>query len=42
MRLGFPTRVLSDLTAPVSPELGDIASRQLAEAGVAEIPSAQI
>lgn len=41
-RLGFPTRVLSDLTAPVSPELGEIASRQLAEAGVAEIPSAQI
>ena len=33
-RLGFATRVLTDLTAPVSPELGEQARAELAAAGV--------
>lgn len=33
-RLGFSTRVLADLTAPVSPELGERAREELAAAGV--------
>lgn len=33
-RLGFATRVLTDLTAPVSPELGEQAREELAAAGV--------
>jgi nicotinamidase/pyrazinamidase len=34
VRLGFATRVLTDLTAPVSPELGRQAREELAAAGV--------
>jgi nicotinamidase/pyrazinamidase len=33
-RLGFATRVLTDLTAPVSPDLGEQAREELAAAGV--------
>lgn len=39
-KLGFTTQVFSDLTAPVSPELGEAASAELAAAGVVEEPSA--
>ncbi|NEG69194.1 isochorismatase family protein [Bifidobacterium choloepi] len=39
-RLGYNVRVLSDLTAPVSEELGKDASKQLMAAGVREKPSA--
>ncbi len=34
-RLGYPTTVLSDLTVPVTPELGEQARVELAAAGVA-------
>lgn len=33
-RLGHPTTVLSDLTVPVTPELGELARAELAAAGV--------
>ncbi|PFG44254.1 nicotinamidase/pyrazinamidase [Isoptericola jiangsuensis] len=36
---GFATRVLTDLTAPVSPELGERARTELAAAGVTLTPS---
>lgn len=36
---GFAPRVLSDLTEPVSPETGEVASSRLAEAGIPEVPS---
>ena len=39
LRLGWRTRVLSDLTVPVSPETGD-ARREMDEAGVEQIPTA--
>lgn len=38
--LGWPTRVLEDLTVPVSAELGQAARIEMAQAGVDEIPSA--
>lgn len=34
VKLGYPTRVFTDLTVPVSPELGEAARREMAEAGV--------
>lgn len=41
-RLGFTTRVLSDLTAPVSEELGAAARQALAEAGVEQVDSSRL
>lgn len=41
LRLGWPTRVFSDLTAPVSPELGKAARAELDEAGVEQLSSAK-
>lgn len=38
-RLGLTVRVLADLTAPVTPELGVVARQVLREAGVAVVPS---
>ena len=38
-RLGLPTRVLTDLTVPVSPELGAAAREELAADGVELVPS---
>lgn len=38
--LGWHTRVIEDLTVPVSPELGTSARLEMAQAGVDEIPSA--
>lgn len=38
--LGWHTRVIEDLTVPVSPELGAAARLEMAQAGVDEIPSA--
>lgn len=38
-QLGFETRVFSDLTVPVSPELGAVASEQLRQAGILECPA---
>ena len=40
LRLGWRTRVLSDLTVPVSPETGEDARREMDEAGVEQIPTA--
>lgn len=39
---GFKTRVLSDLTVPVSEELGIAARKDMAAAGVVQVPSTQI
>lgn len=39
-RLGLATRVLTDLTVPVSPELGAKAREEMAAAGVELVPSA--
>jgi nicotinamidase/pyrazinamidase len=39
-RLGWPTRVLTDLTIPVSPEQGVQAEAELVAAGVELVPSA--
>ena len=39
IELGWPTRVLEDLTVPVSEELGVAARAEMAEAGVDEISS---
>ncbi|WP_413451202.1 isochorismatase family protein [Georgenia phoenicis] len=39
VRAGMSARVLSDLTAPVSPEQGELARAQLREAGVEIVPS---
>lgn len=41
LRLGWPTRVLSDLTVPVSEELGAQARADMDEAGVEQINSSQ-
>jgi nicotinamidase/pyrazinamidase len=38
VRAGFATRVLTDLTAPVSPELGEQARTELAASGVELVP----
>jgi nicotinamidase/pyrazinamidase len=40
-RLGHPTTVLSDLTVPVTPELGEQAREELRAAGVAQRPSGE-
>ncbi|PHP53135.1 isochorismatase family protein [Actinomyces ruminis] len=40
VRGGYRVRVLTDLTAPVSPEQGQAARAAMAEAGVALVPSA--
>lgn len=39
-RLGLDTRVLTDLTVPVSPELGERAREQMRAAGITLVPSA--
>lgn len=39
LRAGWPTRVFSDLTVPVSPELGELARQEMDEAGVEQISS---
>jgi len=39
VKAGMTARVLSDLTAPVSPEQGELARAQLREAGVEIVPS---
>ena len=36
---GFKVRVFTDLTEPVSPELGELAAHRMAEAGVELVPS---
>ncbi|WFM83646.1 isochorismatase family protein [Arcanobacterium canis] len=41
LRLGWPTRVFSDLTVPVSAELGVSAREIMDEAGVEQIPSGE-
>lgn len=41
LKAGFPTRVLSDLTVPVSEELGTAARVEMDEAGVEQIKSAE-
>ncbi|MCL1899323.1 MAG: isochorismatase family protein [Promicromonosporaceae bacterium] len=41
-RLGWPTRVLLDLTAAVSPELGDAARVEMLAAGVELVDSADL
>ena len=40
--LGLATRVLTDLTVPVTPELGAAAREELAAAGVALEPSTAV
>lgn len=40
VRAGYRVRVLTDLTAPVSPEQGEAARSAMAQAGVALVPSA--
>lgn len=42
LALGLGTRVLTDLTVPVTPELGAAARAELAEAGVALVGSADV
>ena len=37
--LGWPTRVFSDLTIPVSEELGQAAREEMRAAGIDQIPS---
>ena len=39
MKDGFKVRVFTDLTEPVSPELGELAAHRMAEAGVELVPS---
>ena len=39
VRAGLTVRVLTDLTAPVTPEQGEAARREMAEAGVELVPS---
>jgi nicotinamidase/pyrazinamidase len=39
IRLGYATRVLTDLTVPVSPELGEAARQEMARAGIVLHPS---
>ncbi len=41
LRAGWPVRVLSDLTVPVSEELGEDARREMDEAGVEQIVSSE-
>lgn len=41
LKAGFPTRVLSDLTVPVTEELGILARQEMDEAGVEQIRSTQ-
>lgn len=41
IKLGWPVRVFSDLTVPVSDELGKAARREMDEAGVDQLPSAE-
>ncbi|MGC5616745.1 isochorismatase family protein [Georgenia sp. Z1491] len=41
-RLGLPVRVLTDLTAPVSPELGEMAHEVLTAAGVELVESERV
>ncbi|NPD30467.1 isochorismatase family protein [Eggerthellaceae bacterium zg-1084] len=41
VRNGWPVRVLTDLTAPVSPALGEAARARMADAGVVLLTSAQ-
>ena len=40
--LGFPVRVFSDLTVPVSPEQGETARAEMAAAGVEQLLSTQL
>ncbi len=42
VKLGYPVRVFSDLTVPVSPEQGADARAEMAAAGVEQVPSAQV
>lgn len=42
VELGYPVRVLSDLTVPVSEDQGESARREMAAAGVEQIPSTQL
>lgn len=42
VKKGFRTRVLSDLTVPVSPELGAAARQEMAAAGVEQISSTAV
>ncbi|MBM7824768.1 nicotinamidase/pyrazinamidase [Arcanobacterium pluranimalium] len=41
LRLGWPTRVFSDLTVPVSPDQGEDARREMDEAGVEQLASTE-
>lgn len=41
LRAGFPTRVLADLTVPVSPETGEDARQEMDEAGIEQIISSE-
>ncbi|MCI5826266.1 MAG: isochorismatase family protein [Arcanobacterium sp.] len=41
VRKGWPVRVFSDLTVPVSEELGEEARREMDEAGVDQLPSTE-
>lgn len=40
--LGYPVRVLTDLTVPVSPEQGEAARARMADAGVELLPSTSL
>lgn len=40
-RAGFHTRVFTDLTEPVSPELGAAARQQMSDAGIELVPSSE-
>lgn len=42
VELGYPVRVLSDLTVPVSPDQGEAARREMAAAGVEQLPSTAV
>lgn len=42
VKLGYPVRVLSDLTVPVSPEQGESARAQMAAVGIEQLPSMQV
>ncbi|MGO1713528.1 MAG: isochorismatase family protein [Ancrocorticia populi] len=41
LKAGWPVRVLSDLTVPVSEELGEAARREMDEAGIEQVTSAE-
>jgi nicotinamidase/pyrazinamidase len=40
-KCGYPTRVLTDLTVPVTPEQGEAARQEMAAAGVQLLPSSE-